>query len=151
MEHMPNIREILASCSVQSTQAILSANPRRFREEMFRKLGIKAKSGGTGFRLASKGDARASKFLEMLQGEQEIPDEVLAEVVRNYLFQRREMLADALDHLEVSHNDGLTDQELDFVAELETERLAELQEHLRSKGHSTDDISLYLAFLGAPL
>ncbi|MEO1233748.1 MAG: hypothetical protein AAFZ18_33105 [Myxococcota bacterium] len=125
---------------------LLSASPRKLREEMFRRLGIKAK-GRSGFKLASKGDARAGRFGEVLASDTEIDDEILDELARNYLFGRRELLGDALDFLGIEHNEGLTDSELDFFEELEAEKESELRGLLAGRGHEAKDVDLYFALM----
>lgn len=146
---MATVREVLARQPVDVIREILAASPRRFREELFRRIGVKARRGsGGGFKLASKGDARTKQFLELLGGSREVPEEALAEVVRNYLYNRRELLGHALDFLEVEHDGGLTDQDLDFLQELSAERRGALQADLIEKGHGEGDVALYMAFMG---
>lgn len=147
---MRTLREILATHSVEEMKTVLSANPRKFREELFKRFGIKARStGGGGFKLSAKGDSRSKKFIELLQSPTEISDEVLTEIVRNHLYLKRSMLADALNHLDVPNDNGLTDQELDFVQELSEDAIERLEDVLVKAGHSYKDITLYLVFLGA--
>ncbi|MBX2812317.1 MAG: hypothetical protein KTR25_10930 [Myxococcales bacterium] len=145
---MANLRSILASYPLDETKSIVSASPRKFREELFKRFGIKSRAAGGGFKLSAKNDARARKFLELLQADIEVPDEVLQELARNYLYLKRSMLADALDHLDVPHQDGLTDRELDFIAKLPGEEIQDLRDSLQSKGHTERDVLLYLCFLG---
>lgn len=145
---MGTVREVLARQSQERLREVLSASPRKFREELFKRLGIKAKAGAAaGFRLSAKSDARAKRFGDMLQGEGSMPEELLSEVVRNYLYTRRSLLADALTFLEVPHKEGLTDRDLDFLSELEEEKREELQAHLAERGHDEEDIQLYLRFM----
>ena len=125
---------------------LLSASPRKLREEMFRRLGIKAK-GRSGFKLASKGDARAGRFGEVLGSGVEIEEEMLDELARNYLFGRRELLGHALDFMGVEHNEGLTDSDLEFLEEMEAGKERELRELLSEKGHDAKDVDLYLALM----
>lgn len=144
---MPTVREILASRSIGRVQTILSSSPRRFREEIFRRFGLKQRARGSGFRLSGDSDRRAERFSEMICSSREIDDEVLAEVVRNHLYARRSLLGDSLDFFEVQHRDGLTDKDLEFLRAVDVERVGELRETLLAKGHDEDDVELYIAFM----
>lgn len=143
---MSAVRRALRELDTPALGELLGKSPRKLREEMFRRLGIKGK-GGSGFRLASKGDARAGRFAEVLASDIEIEEEVLDELARNYLFARRELLADALDFFEVEHSEGLTDSSLDFLEELEAGRETEFRGHLVSKGHAERDVDLYFGLM----
>lgn len=142
---MSSLRKLLASSDAATMEEVVAASPRRFREEVFRRLGIKAKAKG--FRLASKGDARSGKFQELLQSDKEVEEEIVEEFVRNYLFGRRALLGDALDFLEVEHRDGLTDHELEFLTSLEPEKVERLSSHLADRGHDQLDVGLYLRLM----
>lgn len=145
---MATVRDLLIGQSVERIRHILGASPRRFREEMFNRLGIKSKGAAAkGFRLSAKGDARAQRFLEVLGQQDAVPEDVLAEVVRNYLYSRRELLADALDFFDVEHNQGLTDHDLDFLEDLDEEKLRAVEAHLAEQGHDSEDVELYLRFM----
>lgn len=145
---MPSVREVLAQQSREHLQAILAASPRKAREEVFRRLGIKPKAS-SGFRLAGKAEARVERLHETIVSDKPLDEELLAELVRGYLYNCRPMLKDALDFLDVPNNDGLTDAELDFVQELPKDRTDALRDHLRGS-HSDEDVNLYLSFLGVP-
>ena len=72
------------------------------------------------------------------------------ELLRVYLMGKRELLGAALDAIEVDHQEGLTDDDLDGFAELSSDEAAELAEEL-SRDHDPLDVSLYLRFMGADL
>lgn len=146
---MTTVSELLARQQVERMQEILSASPRKFREEVFRRLGIKAKNaGGGGFRLSAKSESRAQRFQEILVSDRGVPEELLSEIVRNFLYTRRGLLGDALDFFEVEHRDGLTDAELEFLSEVSEEKAIAAERQLLSVGHHEDDVELYLRFMG---
>ena len=49
----------------------------------------------------------------------------------------------------MTHDDGLTDEDLDFIADLPTERGQELKSELAQK-HDAQDVDLYLRFMNIP-
>jgi hypothetical protein len=140
--------EIVKQMTPDRFAQILAASPKNFREELFRKAGIRVKGGGA-FSLSAppKTQLRTAKLLSGLaEGEVLLEDDVFEEVIRNYLYTRRPMLADALDHLQVAHDNGLTDQDLSFLEELPVERRAALRKLLESK-YERADVDLYLSFM----
>lgn len=143
-----SLRELLIDQGPARLEDILDACPRRSREELYRRLGIKSRKRA-GFRLKNTVDDRPSKVHERLS-EQGLPEELLQELVRNFLFTRRTLLGDALDFFQVPHDQGLTDQDLDFMEGLEPERASELKSLLGDKGHAAQDIDLYFRMMAIP-
>lgn len=139
--------ELLERESAERFQAILAASPRKFREEVFRRAGIKGK-GNTTFSLKSnpKSEERYQKLYEAIQAGLELDDEVSEEIIRNYFFTRRPLLAEALDFLGVAHDQGLTNEDLDFIAELPEEKGTELRALLQ-RSHDQADVDLYLGYM----
>lgn len=144
---MASARELLLQQTTERFNEIILASPKKFREELFRRAGVKAKKGGS-FALnnAKKNAVRVEKLLASMQDGTEVPDELLAEIIRNYLYTRRALLAEALDFFEVEHDDGLTDADLEFMEELPPERVTQLRGILE-KSHDKDDVELYLRFM----
>lgn len=128
---------------------VVSASPRKLREEIYRRLGVKAKKNSSFSLKKSEDDDRAKKLFASLQNGEPVADEVLEELIRNYLYVRRELLADALDHFQVPHENGLTDAEIDFLSELPKEKSAELRKLLLAK-HQPQDVELYFAYMNIP-
>jgi hypothetical protein len=56
------------------------------------------------------------------------------------------MLAEALDHFEVVHDNGLTDQDISFIESLADDKRAALRARLESK-FDRDDVALYFLFM----
>lgn len=138
--------ETLKKLDPERMDALLKAAPRKVREELYRRLGIKAKSSA--FSLRSKSAEKGDRVLAQLNAGKDPGGEVLEELVRSYLFGRRELLAAALDHLEIRHSEGLTDQDLDFLQELNREQVGALEAALA--GHDPVDVSLYLDLMRVP-
>ncbi len=144
---MATARELLLQQTTERFNEIVFASPKKFREELFRRAGVKAKKGGA-FALsnAKKNAVRVEKLLASMQDGADLPDELLAELIRNYLYTKRALLAEALDFFEVEHDEGLTDADLDFIEELPEERVTQLRGILE-RSHDKDDVELYLRFM----
>lgn len=149
---MASARELLTSLETERFSEIFLASPKKFREEVFRRAGIKAKGGGA-FQLSAspKNSVRIQKLVEALGGDDGagVDEEVLSEVIRNYLYTRREMLALALDHFKIPNDNGLTDEDLTFIEDLKAEDTEALKKLLLDK-FSQPDVELYLAFMDFP-
>ena len=143
--------ELLSTMSESYFTEVVAASPKKFREEVFRRVGIKSKTGGA-FSLATnkKNEVRIKRLFQALQEGAALEDPVAEELIRNYLYTRRTLLADALDFFEVPHDNGLTDADLDFMAKLEKEKAAELRDRL-AKAHPEADVDLYLRFMNIKL
>lgn len=128
---------------------VVGASPRKVREELYRRLGLKPKKTSAFAIKKTDDDDRAEKLLAALQNGAPVADEVLEELIRNYLYIRRELLADALDHFKIPHQNGLTDEEIDFLTELPKDKSAELKKLLLAK-HQPADVELYFAYMNIP-
>lgn len=142
--------ELLTSMSEQYFTAVVSASPKKFREEVFRRAGIKSKGGGA-FSLSTnkKNEVRIRRLFKAVQDGFQVQESVAEELIRNYLYTRRDLLAEALDFFEVEHDHGLTDAELDFMQEIEPEKAQALRAQLVEK-HDETDVDLYLRFMAIP-
>lgn len=141
--------ELLTHLAPEKFGEVVNMAPKKVREELFRRAGVRNRGGAFALRTAQKTEARIRKLYDALQGGTELPDEIAQEVIRNYLYHRRELLADALDFLEVKHDQGLTDVDLDFVAELEADKATALRTRLLER-HEAADVELYLGFMKVP-
>lgn len=132
---------------------VLSACPRRARETLFTRFGIaKAKKKASAL-LPSKDPERIRRLqlaIGQLSAEDEQGQQLSEELVRVYLMTRRSLLGQALDGIDVNHDDGLTDADLDGFAELDDEALASLRSSLAGD-HNPSDVDLYLRFMGADI
>ncbi|MEM1023913.1 MAG: hypothetical protein AAGD10_00355 [Myxococcota bacterium] len=138
--------ETLKTLDSDRMDALLKAAPRKVREELYRRLGIKAKSSA--FSLKSRANEKGGRVLASLADGKDPGREVLEELVRSYLFGRRALLSSALDHLKVRHSEGLTDQDLEFLEALEPKQVMALQEALAE--HDPVDVRLYLDLMRVP-
>ena len=147
---MATPNELLTRLSLDVFGSVINMAPKKVREELFRRAGIKNKGGAFALRSSQKTEARIRRLHEAMTEGADVPEEICEEVVRHYLYHRRELLADALDFLEVEHDEGLTDAELDFLSELPIEKAEALRTKLLEK-HASDDVGLYLGFMRVPL
>lgn len=74
-------------------------------------------------------------------------DQMAAEIVKTWLYSKRELLKDALDYFEIPNEDGITQKDLDPIEGASGETLSSLFAHLQEKGHDPLEIGLYLAFI----
>ncbi|MBK6688252.1 MAG: hypothetical protein IPG45_27500 [Deltaproteobacteria bacterium] len=144
---MPTSIELLRRVPEDRFHQIVLSSPKKFREEVFRRAGIKNKGGGA-FSLTSnaKTEVRSQRLYAALQEETEVTPEIAAELIRNYLYTRRDLLAEALDYFQVPHDHGLTNDDLDFMADLAVDKAQRLEELLKRK-HDPVDVELYLDFM----
>jgi hypothetical protein len=143
---MANPNQILRQLDSELFYEVLNASPKKFREELFRRAGIKNKGGAFALTASGKTEARAKKLRAQLLEGFDLQTELSEEVIRNYLYTRRPLLAEALDFLGVEHDNGLTDNDLEFLAELPPERRTHLRD-LLYRNHAQPDVDLYLAFM----
>lgn len=146
---MAELRELLVRLDPDHFDAVVRASPKRFREEVFRRAGIRSRAGAFSIKSVSKTEARVKRLQEVLGEKYPLDDEVLEELLRNYLYTRRSLLAEALDFLEVKHEDGLTDEDLEFVEKLAPEKVGQLRDILY-RHHEERDVDLYLGFMNVP-
>ena len=138
--------ELLGRLSPEQFTTVINLCPKKVREELFRRAGIKNRGGAFALKSSQKTEARIRKLHEAMSSGAELPDELGEEVIRQYLYHRRELLSDALDFLEVEHDEGLTEADLDFVEELEPAKGSALRGKLLER-HDEQDIDLYLGFM----
>lgn len=146
---MPTSHDVLSALDAERFSELVSASPKKFREELYRRAGIRVKSDAFSLKGSPKNEVRAQKLHALLRGGLQLGDQVLEELIRNYLYTRRTLLADALDYFEVPHENGLTDSELDFIEKLKPEDGRALRENLALR-HDGRDVDLYLAFMNIP-
>lgn len=129
---------------------LVSASPRKIRETLFQRLGIKAKKT-IGLKVHGKLEDRTRKLHEKLKGattEQE--NRLCEELVRNWLYTKRPLLKATLDHLGIKNDNGLVDEEPTFFQELSAEKVKELVTHLTGQGFPAEHVALYLHFVKTP-
>lgn len=145
---MASASEILGALSVERLREVVEAAPRKAREELFRKAGIRAKGSAFSLRSQDKAERMARLKAKLEQGAVEV--DAAEEVLRSYLGQRPELLGDALDHFEVPHQQGMTDADLDFMEKLAPNRVQAFWRFLQGRGHADADIELYARYMQMP-
>lgn len=143
---MASPTEIVRRMNADRFAAILAASPKTFREELFKRGGVRAKSNAFSLASGSKNQLRTEKLHEAIKSGTDLGDDVLEELIRNYLYTQRPMLADALNHLGVKNDNGLTDEDISFIEKLPPEKGRELQAILGGR-YPEEDVALYLAFM----
>ena len=144
---MAKFTPIIRSLAADKFNEIIGASSRKSREIYFHRHGIDAPKMSSLFpRPGAKNAARATDLFARLQ---EVEDEELAEeIVRTWLLSKRPMLAAALDHLGIVHDNGLT--ESDDVKKFESLSVKEIRALVdKLSGVSArEDIAIYLRFMG---
>jgi hypothetical protein len=144
--------EQIAGMSESTFSEVMKASPRKVREMLFSRLGIKAKKKSVGIKVHEKQELRVRKLHERLkESKTDAETELCEELIRNWLFTKRPMLKSALDFLEVKNDDGLVEEETTFFEELEEEKVKALVAHLVDDGgYSPEEIGIYLRFVNVP-
>ena len=126
---------------------VMSRSPRQVRETLFNRLHIKADGRKT---IIPRPHQKNEERLQKLHGRlAECPatakneQELCEELIRNWLMTRRPMLAAAMDLFEVKHDQGLTEQDLDFLEKLEAGKVKSLVESLLQK-FEPEEVAIYL-------
>lgn len=141
--------EIVRRLPVERFVTLLAASPKAYREDLFRKANIKVKGNAFSLASSSKNHVRSERLHEAITGGLDLGDQVLEELIRNYLYTQRPLLAAALDELGVKHDRGLTDDDLAFVSTLEPARAQALRTKLQA-AFDPADVALYLDFMNVP-
>lgn len=137
--------------SAETFADVVKSSPRRIREMLFARLGIKAKKKGIGLKVGAKQAERTQKLHDRLrQSGSQNEDELCIELVRNWLYTQRPLLKSTLDHLGVANDDGLIEEETNFFEELEEEKVKDLVAHLQGASFTDEHIEVYLRFMKVP-
>ena len=81
--------------------------------------------------------------------EQNNDDELGEEIIRAWLLSKRDLLAHALDFMEIPHVNGLTEADLTKFEKLNGRDAKKLLTHLKNTA-TEDDIRIYFSFMGVP-
>jgi hypothetical protein len=132
---------------------LLGACPRRARETLFGRFSIPKPKKKASALLPSKDPERIRKLqraLSALDASDEDGQQVGEELIRVYLMSRRGLLNTALDAIGITHDNGLTDADLDIFTQMDPDDVAILQKKLATDFEPAD-VDLYLRFMGAEL
>ncbi len=140
---------LVSTMSEETFADVIQASPRKIRETLFARLGIKAKKQ-IGLKVHAKTEERTKKLHERLKGAQtKQEDDLCQELMRNWLYTKRAMLKAVLDHLGVKNDNGLVDEEPTFFTELSAEKVREIFAVLKGT-YPTEHLAIYLRFVKTP-
>lgn len=142
---------LVSGLSEDTFQEVIAASPRRIRETLFGRLGIKAKKKTVGVQVHGRLEERSRKLHARLkEGTSKQEDDLCEELLRNWLYTQRPLLKATLDHLEVKNDNGLIEEEPSFFQELEEPKVKALVEDLKKQGFPEEHIWVYLRFVKTP-
>jgi len=145
---MSNYASILISAGFEKFTEIVNASPRQAKEAYFKRHAIRAKAGGSSF--MKPGEKMRLRIEQLFGILNEAPDDELCEeILRAWLLSKRNLLAHALDYLEIPHNNGLTEADLTKFEKLSGREAKKLATHLKEIAVD-DDIRIYFSFMGVP-
>jgi hypothetical protein len=141
---------MISKMSEETFADVISASPRKIRETLFGRLGIKATKKTIGLRVHAKLEERTQKLHDRLKSAQtKQEDDLCQELIRNWLYTKRPLLKATLDHLGVKNDNGLVDEEPTFFAELSQEKVTDLIDALK-KDFPLEHVLVYLRFVNVP-
>ena len=142
--------ELVSRMGEATFQELITSSPRKIRETLFGRMGIKAKKKKIGIRVHGRLEDRTKKLhIRLKDGKTEQENELCGELLRNWLFTKRPLLKATLDFLGVENDNGLIEEEPDFFKELEEAKVKEMVAHLQ-KDYSDEEILVYLTFVETP-
>jgi hypothetical protein len=146
---MPEYTKILRTLSADKFSEILAASPRKARETYFHRHGVKVPSSAARMpKPGAKNEARTAALFELLQSRDD--EQLCEEILRSFLLTKRPMLARALDHLGIAHNNGLTESDdVSKFEKLSAKDVRTLVDTLAAVA-PRDEAVLYLKFMGTP-
>jgi len=146
----PPYTAILRELSLEKFAEIFNTCSRQARQAYFHRHAVKApkKKGGLP-KAGAKNEARTVALYEVLRDVDD--DEMADEILRTWLLTKRAMLAAALDHLEVPHEDGITDSE-ELEEKFDGMEVPALQALVDAmiQAAPVDDVGIYLRYMGTP-
>lgn len=147
---MQQFIDLVNKMSADTFAELVAASPRKIRETLFQRLGIKAKKT-IGLKIHGKIEDRTKKLREKLRAaDSENEDRLCEELVRNWLYTKRPLLKATLDHLGIKNDNGLVDEEPTFFQQLTADKVRELVTDLTGQGYQAEHIAVYLHFVKTP-
>ena len=148
MTDTANYMEIVRSLSEEKFTEIFSASSRAARETYLHRHGIKSpKKSSRVMRAGQKNELRMKALFKALMDSDD--NEMVEEILRTWLLGKRSLLAAALDHLEIEHNEGLTDSDdIERFVKLSGKEIKEMVSSL-TKIAEADEVLIYLKYMGA--
>ncbi len=143
-----NAAELFQTLPYQTFFEILDITPKQVKEFIFHKYGVKVKSAYSISQAhETKNHKKIKKFYSMIQ--EGIPCSESEELIRNWLYTKRPMLKATMDFLGVKNEDGLTEEEIDFIEKLDQKTVDNLIQLLKPN-FPLVDVVLYLNFMKFP-
>lgn len=144
---MSQYTSIVRDLSSDKFAEILGHSARKAREVYFHRHGIKKSKKSNMLSKRGKGkEDRAVALHDALLAEED--EEMVEELLRTWLLGKRELLSAALDHLEIDHNEGLTESDdVKKFEELKGKPLKDLLKKLDAVA-PPEDVRAYLRFMG---
>jgi hypothetical protein len=145
---MPEFTVIIRSLSQEKFAEVVNASPRKSREVYFHRHNVKAPPSTS--RMPKPGAKNEARTLALYQLLKETDDDQMSEeILRTWLLSKRPMLARALDHLGIKHDNGLTDS--DDVGKFEKLSGKELKSLVKALDGVApkEDVAVYLKFMGS--
>ena len=145
---MPEYTAILRTLSPEKFAEVLAASSRKAREVYFHRHGVRAPQSASRLpKPGAKTELRTAALYEVFKTQDD--DELAEEMLRTFLLTKRAMLAKALDHLGIAHQNGLTESDdvkkFESLSQKELRALAQALEGVAPR----DEVALYLKFMGA--
>jgi hypothetical protein len=140
--------EIVRAMSREKFVEVLGVSTRQSREAYFARHGIKSPPSPRGFaKPGAKNEIRAAGLYDALQ--ERVDEQLSEELLRTWLLNKRPLLAAALDHLKIAHDNGLTESDdVDRFEKLEKAEVKALVTALKAVAPA-DEIAAYLKYMGA--
>jgi hypothetical protein len=145
---VPQFTELIRTISADKFGEIFAASSRQARETYFHRHDVKGPKKTN--RIPKPGEKNQQRIAELYEVLKETDDDEMAEeVLRTWLLTKRQMLAAALDHLGIPHDNGLT--ESNDVSRFEKLSGKEIKQLAHKLGDVAprEDVALYLKFMGA--
>ena len=142
---MPKYTDIVRSATAEKFTEMVSASSRKAREVYYHRHGIHAPKVKIP-KAGAKNEVRNAKLYESVRSRDD--DDMCEEILRCWLLTKRPMLAAALDHLGIPHQEGLTEsEEVNKMSELSADAAKALVDTLTPVA-TPEDIAIYLRFMG---
>ena len=146
---MPEYSAILRTLSADKFAEVLAASPRKARETYFHRHSVRVPQHAARMpKPGAKNEARTAELYRILRERDD--DQLAEEMLRAFLLSKRTMLAKALDHLGIQHQDGLTESDdVNKFEKLSAKDIRALAAALVGAAPQ-DEVILYLKFMGTP-
>lgn len=137
--------DIIRSIGHDKFDEVFAAAPRASRTALAKRFGVKKRPGLASLSARKQREDTNRKVYEVLLAEGD--PALCEELLRNWLFKRRDLLAACLDYMKIPHVGGLTEEDLTPLETLGKKETATLQAKLGEE-FPPEDVYIYLRFVG---